>query len=139
MKKIFTLAFSLFCFLGMAQTVSMEEINKEVKSIAKMYKFDESQKAKLSEIIIKKYQDLQDVESLREGDVKVYRQKRRALHMGTQGSIELLLNRGNEKQMSLFNKQRKKERVENAKRVQALKDSNADIEDIKDAKIGLYN
>ncbi len=136
--KYFTVFF-LFLSLNLAQgqSVNSDQIREEVKALTELFDLNDVQQQKAVQILDRKYADLEKLNSYRDTDPSFYRQKRRSLHEGTQGSILLILDAQNEAQMMAYKKWKKDQRIKRAQLVNKLKEQGADPEDIKDAKVGL--
>ncbi len=140
MKYLLSIIFSFFLMTGFGQSVDNSEmIRAEVDQITNLYKLNDVQKSKLQTVLERKYSNREEIELIKETDITKYRHKLRTLHEGTEGSIALILDHTNSEQMSIYQAEKKKNRLERIAMVNELKKQNADIEDIMDARVGIFN
>ena len=96
MKQLFY-TLLLFCFAGALQA---QNVSDEVRQLAQtvtdeladVYNLDDRQTAEMYRIQVRKYNNLQVIEGMR-NDRDLYVKKMQALQTGTDGSIKLILER----------------------------------------------
>ncbi len=134
MKKIVTLAVSiLLCQFVFGQAT---QANDDVSFYAEKLQIEDEQNEALVNIINKKYNDLEQISSLRSTDEARYRMKRRNVYKLAENSIKLILTK---EQLTLWDEYRKESRMKNAEAIRALQAKNASKEDLMDAQYGISN
>ncbi len=134
MKRILGLIVLFFCFYGISAQES--QIQTDMEFFSQKLNIEASQRASLSKIIIRKHQDLEAIIALRSTDENLFRQKRRSIVSGAEGSIKMMLS---EDQMKLWYTYKADMRKANAERTATLKANNADKQDLLDAQYGIKN
>ena len=132
MKRILVLIFLVFSFSFVFAQES--RISTEMELFTKELKIEDSQRAKLSKIIIRKYSDLEAISELEKTDESAFRAKRRAVYSGAENSIKMLLSK---EQLAHWKTYKAKARTENAKRIKSLRAENASKDDLLDAQYGI--
>lgn len=115
MKHFITLVCLIYASFAVAQQHNMQQVLVETESFASKYEFDDNQKLELKKIIEKKYIELNNIESLRKQDAKLYSQKRRALYKNMDASIDELMT-PEQKKMYVKKQKEGKEKSKNLKK-----------------------
>ena len=134
MKRIVLSAILMYCFNFAFSQIS--NAAQDIDFFSKSLKIQGYQEEKLKKIIDKKYLDLEKINKLRTIDEKKYREKRRNVVIIAERSIRLILN---EKQIVLWQKYKKQERIKNGQLISDLQKKGANKEDILDAQYGIIN
>ena len=134
MKRILVVIVLVFSFTAIfAQEVRIAD---EMEFYTQELKIEDSQRASLSKIIIRKQKDLEAIKQIAATDESAFRQKRRNIYQGTEHSIRLLLN---ENQIDDWKAYKIKSRKANAERIKTLQAANASKQDLLDAQYGISN
>jgi len=134
MKRILVVIVLVFSFSSIfAQEV---RISEEMEFYTKELNIEDSQRASLSKIIIRKQKDLEAINDFAKTDETLFRQKRRNIYKGAENSIRLILN---ESQLETWKIYKKKTRKANAEKIKSLQATNASKQDLLDAQYGINN
>ncbi|WP_235297835.1 hypothetical protein [Portibacter marinus] len=134
MKRILAFIALVLAFSGAFGQEST--VQEEMQFFSKTLAIETEQRAQLSKILIRKQAQLDEIASIAQTDQDLYREKRRNIHIGTEHSIKMMLD---ENQLKHWHTYQSKSRKANAEKVTALKRSNASMQDVLDAQIGIYH
>lgn len=136
MKKyllLFPLLF-LLQFNVLSQRSIKKVKKKELKEFSDLYTFDESQKRTFNNLLDRKFNQLEEIETFRNSNPSLYRQKRRAIFEGMEASLRRTLN---EEQQLVYEREQKKKRLIIANKTKNLDGSAESKERIKDLNSGV--
>lgn len=129
MKKItLTLTLLLAGFWAMAQATVESKAAKAADELTAFFKLDKSQKATMTEIHLKKFQDLLDIENLKKSDPQLYVNKAAVINEMTFKEIKLTLNESQAPKYKDWAKQKATLKGETYKQLQAQGLSQLDIQ-----------
>ncbi|PHI21475.1 hypothetical protein CEQ90_03495 [Lewinellaceae bacterium SD302] len=93
MKKFFLLSlFTCFTFLSLVAQRSLPEIYETAEELNLRYQFDEEQQVEVVRILENRVKNMEEIEELRNSNEPIYWMKRKAIYLGEQGSIRMILN-----------------------------------------------
>ena len=132
MKRILVVILLVFSFTAIYAQEA--RIGEEMEFYTKELNIEDSQRASLSKIIIRKQKDLEAINEYAKTDENMFRQKRRNIYKGADSSIRMMLN---ENQIELWKAFKIKSRKANAEKIKALQAGNASKQDLLDAQYGI--
>lgn len=134
MKSILVFFTLIIAFSGIKAQENV--VQQEMDYFTKELKIKKEQRAALSQIIIRKQEQLEAIASLRANDENHYRAKRRNIVIGAERSIKQMLNKD---QLPHWHEYKSKTRIANAKRIKDLRANDASKQDLLDAQAGIVN
>lgn len=138
MNRLLLTAVLLFIVSGVfAQAKSNEAaIEQETSKLVTLYQLDKKQAKEMKVIQERKFNNLEQIASLKTSNNELYTQKRIAIDKGTDASIRKMLNKD---QMAIYNSQKLEQRKEQAALIKKMKQEGASKEDIQKAIDRLKN
>ena len=136
MKKLL-LILPFFFFTGMIiaqDAYNAEAVRKAVEEQTALYQLNETQITKMQKIQETRFNNLAEVEHLKDSDYKQYLFKQKSIQMGMNGSIERMLT---QEQKIIFNQQRAERRKKESDLIKSLRANGATKEEIQMALLEL--